>query len=215
MDRFTPIDVKTWPRKALYELYNKSWMEASFSATMRVKVENLVKYQKERGQKFVPALLYIFTKELSGDPAFTLAVQDGQVGHWERLHPMYPVLNENGTFTFHYTPVEGDFRSFYDAYLREKEESAGRIGAYASGNMPFNSYCISIMNYFPFDSFSFSMKNNKNYYAPVIFIGKYGEDCLMPVSVTVNHAACDGFHVSELFRRLQEAFDHPEKWLAD
>ena len=213
MDRFTKIDMETWPRRELFELYTKSWMSTSFSATVKIRAENLVKLQKERGQKLVPALLYIVSRELSGDQAFTVAVQDGFLGYWDRIHPVYPVLNGNGTFTFHTTPVDGGFQRFYEAYLREKEENADKLGAYASSDMPVNNYIFLIMPWLAFDSFSFALKNQKNYFAPIISIGKYDENCCLPFSATVNHAVCDGYQLSEFFRRIQEAFENPEEWL--
>ena len=212
MDRFFEIDKETWPRKELFNLFSKPWMATSFTANMKLRAEKLVRLQKARGQKLVPALLYIFSRELSRDQAFTIAVKDGVLGFWERIHPMYPLLNENGTFTFHTARVDGDFPAFYDAYMREKTENEGKLGAYAS-DMPFNVFSISVMNYFPFDSFSLSMNINKFSYAPYVFMGKYDESYRLPASVTVNHAVCDGFHVSELFRRVQEAMDAPEEYL--
>ncbi len=212
MDCFTPIDKETWPRKSLFELYTRSWMEMTFAVSVKVRAEKLVKLQKERGQKLVPALLYIVSREVSRDQAFTVAIKDGVLGYWDRMHPMYPVLNDNGTFSFHTTPVDGDFPTFYQAYLREKEENAGKTDAYAC-EMPFNVYTLSIMPFFAFEAFAFSMKNPKNFLAPIISIGKYDEDYRMPMAATVNHAICDGYQASELFRRIQEAFDHPEEAL--
>ena len=213
VDRFTEIDRETWPRKALFELYTKAWMEMTYSATVKLRAERLVKRQKARGQKLTPALIYLFTREISRDRAFTTAIRDGTLGYWDRLQPVYPVLNDDGTFTFHTARVEGDFPVFYDAYLREQAENAGKRGAYASNDMPVNGYTISVMPFLAFDSFSFSLKNIKHYFAPIISIGKYDDNFLLPVAATVNHAVCDGYHLSELFRRLQDAFDHPDAWL--
>ena len=211
MDQFTAIDKETWPRRELFERYTKSWMEMTFSASLKLRAENLVKWQKARGQELIPALLYIFSKEISKDQAFTIAVKDGVLGYWDKMHPLYPVLRDDGNFTFHTAPVDGDYPSFYAAYQREKAENADKTGAYAS-LLPVNGYIIYIMPYFAFDSFSFSLKNVKNFFAPIISIGQYDENYLLPVAATVNHAVCDGYHLSELFRRIQEAFDHPEAW---
>ena len=211
LDKFTPIDRENWERKELFELYTEIWTATTFAASVRLDVEKLVKTQKERGEKLVPALLYVFSREVSRDMAFTVAVRDGVVGSWEKMHPMYPVLNENGTFTFHSTRVDGDYASFYSAYMEEKVRTAGRIGAFAS-SMPPNSYIISIIPYMDFEGFSFAMKNPKYYLAPIIEIGKYDEKYTMPASITVNHAVCDAHHISELFNRVQRALNHPEEW---
>ncbi len=212
MDHFTEIDKETWPRMECYKLYTTKWLEQTFSATMKMSVEKLINCQKAHGQKLVPALLYIFSREFSRDQAFTIAVKDGKLGYWDRIHPVYPVLNENGTFSFHTTPVRDDFGSFYDAYMREREENADKTGINVS-LLFTNGYVISIMPFWPFESLSHSLKYIKNYYAPIVAIGKYDEEYRLPVAVTVNHAVCDGWHLSELFRRVQEAFDNPEEYL--
>lgn len=212
MDTFTPIDRETWPRRELFELYTEYWTTTTFAVSVKLNAEKLVKYQKSRGQKLVPALLYAFSSEISKDMAFTVALINGVVGHWDKMHPMYPVLNENGTFTFHTTPLTEDFDTFYKNYLQEKIDSEGKIGAFST-EMPPNAFIISIMPYFRFEAFSFAMKNPKNYYAPIVSIGKYDENYVLPVAATVNHAVCDGYHISELFRRVQYKFDHPEEWI--
>ena len=172
MDRFTEINKETWPRRELFERYTKSWMEMTFSVSLKLRAEHLVKWQQAQGQELTPALLYIFSKELSRDQAFTMAVKDGVLGYWDKIHPLYPVLREDGNFTIHTTPVDGDYPGFYAAYLRERAENAGKTGAYAS-ELPVNGYILYIMPYFAFDSFSFAPKNLKNYFAPIMSIGKY------------------------------------------
>ena len=45
---------------------------------------------------------------------------------------------------------------------------------------------------------------------PIITFGKYTEEVgrlTLPATVTIAHAASDGYHTSQLFRRLQEQLD--------
>ena len=40
-----------------------------------------------------------------------------------------------------------------------------------------------------------------------------GDRITMPLSVTVHHAATDGWHLKEFLELLQSFMDHPEQWL--
>ena len=57
MDRFTPIDRENWDREEMYRLYTEQWGNTWFSCTVRLDVTQTVRYQKEKGQKFIPASL--------------------------------------------------------------------------------------------------------------------------------------------------------------
>ena len=35
----------------------------------------------------------------------------------------------------------------------------------------------------------------------------------MPLSITVNHAAIDGYHIKLFLDDLQWSMDHPEEWI--
>ena len=37
----------------------------------------------------------------------------------------------------------------------------------------------------------------------------------MPLSITVNHAAIDGYHIKLFLQNLQLSMDHPEEWIKD
>ena len=216
-DKFTPIDRENWPREEIYRVYTELWTTTLFSVTVRIDVTETVRETKRRGEKFVPAVLYLFSRELSRQENFTLAVRDGILGCWERLHPLYPVLNETGNFTFHTTPYYGGYRQFYRAYIAEQERNGASLAAFAEP-APENNFIISIMPYLKFEGFSFSLKNAKNYYTPTVSVGKYYEEngrLYMPVSVTVNHAASDANHLNILFSGVEAAMQSPLSWIEE
>ena len=79
-----------------------------------------------------------------------------------------------------------------------------------------NNYIIAAIPWFTFNSLSMHLQNAKNYYAPIFesggFIEKDGATT-MPLSITVNHAAIDGYHIKLFLEDLKSTLDHPEEWL--
>lgn len=214
MDDFTEINMDTWPRAEEYGLFTRQWTTICYTVTLKQDVTDTVTHVKEKGFKFVPAVLWLITRELNAQENFRLAVRDGKLGVWDQLHPMYPTINRTGNMTFHSTAYRDGFSDFHQAYLAEAELNRNAAGIFAS-TMPENSYVISVVPYMSFENVSFHLKNAKNYYAPIFDIGKYRDDhgrLLMPVSVTVNHAAADLSHVNALFKGLQNALYMPESW---
>ena len=217
MDTFTPLDMAAWPRRGIYKLYTEQWTTTLFSTTKRIDISNTVEYANRLAVKLVPALYWVFTKNLAASEAFTLAFHEGQLGHWDSLHPLYPVLRQDGNFSFHTIEYTPDYIEFYDRYLAEAEKPERDPADVYPREAPENVYNISVMPYMDFDAFSFSLKNARNYFLPVITLGKYQEQedgqILMPCAVTVNHAATDGRHVYDLLEAVEWDFACPEIWM--
>jgi chloramphenicol O-acetyltransferase type A len=86
------------------------------------------------------------------------------------------------------------------------------------GTPPSNNYIISCVPWFSFNSVSMQLQNAENYYAPIFEAGKFTEmngTITMPLSITVNHAAIDGYHIKLFLEDLQWLMDHPEEWIKD
>ena len=215
MDRFTPIDRENWDREEMYRLYTEQWGNTWFSCTVRLDVTQTVRYQKEKGQKFVPAVYYAVSRGMCQQVNFCLRLHNGELGYWDKVHPMYPVLRQTGNFTFHSVPYQEDYQAFYDAYIEESVRNKDQCGAFAEP-MPENVFTISNLYFMPFDSFSFAMKNTRYYYSHIISLGRYEEDgagrLMLPFSATVNHAVVDAYHVHLLSQDIQKLLLHPETW---
>lgn len=75
---------------------------------------------------------------------------------------------------------------------------------------PSNHYIISCIPWFSFNSLSMQLQNAKNYYAPIF---EAGGIIMMPLSITVNHAVIDGYHIKVFLKELQWSMNHPEEWI--
>ena len=211
MDHFDIIDMATWHRAQVYELYTKVWSTVTYSLTKKLSVAKLVPYLKERNIKFVPALMWLVSREINKIENFRLAIRDGQLGTWDVVHPLYPTLNENEDMTFHSIRYQADFSAFYQAYLEEQQKSKGVTRLWA-GSVPENFFMVSIFPWLHFDASSMQLRNARDYYAPFLAIGEYNEDMLIPCMFMGNHAAADAWHVAKFFKGLQDGMDDPSQW---
>lgn len=211
MDHFELVDMERWPRAELYRLYTEQWSTVTYSVTKKLSVAGFVPYLKERGIKFVPALMWLVCREINALENYRYAVQDGKLGLWDVVHPMFPNLNTDGNMTFHALHYGPDFRTFYEAYLAEQQENKTKTCLWAT-KIPVNNFMVSIFPWLHFDGSSMQIKNAKNYYAPFIAIGQYNEQMELPCMLMGNHAVSDAWHVSRFFDGMQKGLEHPEQW---
>ena len=211
MDRFERIDMDKWPRAELYKLYTEVWSTVTYSVTRKLSAATLVPYLKEKGVKFAPAVMWLVSREINRIENFRLAVQDGKLGRWDVIHPMFPTLNAHENMTFHGLTYDEDFRVFYEAYLAEQRENREKTGLWAN-KIPVNFFMVSIFPWLHFDASSMQLKNAKEYFAPFIAVGQYNEELELPCMLMGNHAVTDLWHVSKFFSGMQEGMDDPSQW---
>ena len=104
------------------------------------------------------------------------------------------------------------FAAFHAAYLADKEKYGARHGILGrTGELPPpNAYTVSCVPWVCFQHFAVHSYESKAYYFPSVEAGKFRErdgKTLLPLSLTVHHAAADGWHVHRFLERLQEEMD--------
>lgn len=216
MDKFTVVDMENWDRAPFYKLYTEEWHSIYGSATKKLDVTATVAECKARGIKLAPALIYCTGLALNERECFRLGIKDGEVGHWDKLHPIYPVRNENmNTYAFHTTKFTDSFKTFYKGYMQERESGVETKGKMFVGDIPQNNFQISIMPVTDFDSSNFSMGSYRYFFPPIVVMGKYtgNRKKTIPVAITINHAAVDGYDVGMFFTGLQNYLSNPDKWI--
>ncbi|KXL51681.1 chloramphenicol acetyltransferase [Anaerotignum neopropionicum] len=214
---FVPISMETWPRAQIFYYYTQM-APTSYTVDVRLDVTVLRKELKRKDLKFFPAYLWLVTRAIQGIQELRVGVRDGILGHWQQLTPAYPQFHENDkTTSLLWTEYHDRFPVFYENYMKDTKEYGDSHGILSAKGMPLpNSYVISCIPWFTFQSFSLHNHGMKDYYFPSFEAGKFVEaegKILMPLSVTVHHATTDGYHLKELFEELQEGMNHPEQWM--
>lgn len=177
----------------------------------------LRKVLRSKGIKFFPTCLYLVSRAIERQQELRLALKNDQLGYWDYLSPQYPVFHEDDkTMTFLWTEYNQDFKVFYDQYLNDNMQYGKDHSIISSkGAAPKNSYIIACIPWFSFNSFAMHI-NPDGYYSPLIEIGRFSESkgmIIMPLSITINHAAADGYQIKVLLDELKDTINHPEEWL--
>lgn len=218
MSGFQPIDMQTWPMAEAFYYYTQM-APTSYTINVDMDVTVLREALKTEGYKFFPAYLYLVTGAVSRQKELRVAVKDGVLGYWDFLTPAYPQFHaDDSTTSLLWTEYSDNFPEFYKRYLEDTEQHGGSHGILTSkGVPPSNAYIISCIPWFTFNSFSLHNHGIKDYYLPSFEAGGFTEKSVgktvMPLSVTVHHAATEGYHLKLFFDELQGRMNHPKEWM--
>lgn len=198
--QFQAIDLQTWPRGQMFYYFSKM-APTGYSMTVNLDASALRQSVKEAGLKFFPAYLWLVTKNLNAQIEFKVAEQDGTVGYYDTLTPLYATFHEDDhTISLMWTEYRARFSDFYDAYLHNQAQYGSTHGVLCQPQTPPppNAYTVSCIPWVSFSHFAVHSYENKPYYFPSVEAGKFVQQedkTLLPLSVTCHHATTDGYHV--------------------
>lgn len=214
---FTPFDMQSWNRREIFHYFSQM-APTAYSITTKIDITYTKSALVERKLKFFPAYLWLTTTVANRFPELTTAVCDGKVGRWNCLTPLYAQFHEDDkSISLLHLKYNDSFSEFYQGYMENRQRYGDKHGLLpqAPEFPPPNSYTVSCLPWIEFDGFSLQTKSESPYFFPTIECGKMimGERILLPLSITVSHAACDGWHISQFIDELQQMLDSPDKWI--
>lgn len=215
---FTHIDLQSWYRGQVFYYFAKM-APTGYSLTVDIDVTELRETLKNAGIKFFPVYLWLVTKNLNKQTEFKIAEQDGKLGYYDVLTPLYASFHEDDkSFSLMWTEYNDDFNVFYQSYLENKNKYGDNHGVLSQADKtpPLNSYTVSCIPWVNFRHFAVHSYENKPYYFPSVESGQFFYEngrTMMPLSITCHHAATDGYHVNKFLEALQEDINNFEKYL--
>ena len=209
MDRTTPLDLESWPRRQHFEhfrRYDNPW----FNLCADVDVTALLDWCRTSGRSFFAVSLWHSLAVANEIQEFRYRIRgDGVVVH-PVIHGGSTVLLPDETFRFAYYDYSPDMNRFV-AHVADVLE---RVKSEAGGLDPQDDrddlIHYSVIPWVAFTSFSHARRWGTDDAVPKIVFGKHrevGDRRLMPVSVEVHHALVDGLHVARFYEGLQRRLD--------
>ncbi len=205
---FKPIDTSSWKRKPYFDHYFNQ-IRCTYSITVNIDITNVLSFKDRNKVKLYPLLIYVISKAVNKYEEFRTAINDrGEIGIWETLSPCYTVFHKDSeSFSNIWTEWNDDLNLF----LSNFEQDSKRFGQIdridAKPNTPANVFPISSLPWTTFTGFNLNIFADGTYLLPIFTYGKYFKDgnrYLIPLSIQVHHAVCDGFHVSRLINEIQQ-----------
>ena len=218
LPQYRPIELSAWPRREHYEYY-RTKLKCSYSLTRKMDVTALVRCAQERELGKYACFIYVIARTVNGmDEMKMMCTPDGTPGIWERVHPNVTVFHEDDkTFTDLWTEYEGDFSAFYSQFRNTMETWGDCHGVKGRPGQPVNFFCVSCIPWMDYTGYATQSAGEPPLF-PIVTFGKYvweGARCVMPVTLTISHAASDGYHSCMFFQGLQENLDQFEQLISE
>lgn len=203
------IDKETYYRKGVFRHFTED-CKCSTSMTARLDVTDLAAYSKGTNTRFYLNFLYILSKVLNSRDDYRMGYnwKTGELLCFDVIHPTQYVFHEDTeTFTLVYSTYCEDYETFYTHALEDVEKvKKTREYGLDPANHP-NWFDASYISWLSYDSLNIELPDGYLYFLPIINWGRYREEngrLQMPVTVRLNHAIADGFHIANVYRLLEK-----------
>lgn len=208
--KYEKIDLTTWKRGELFEFYIKN-LRNVMSLTAEIDVEPLLRFIKKEGLKFYPSMIWAVSKVVNAHEEFRFGWHENDLILWDKVYPYYADFHvEDETCVKLVTPCDDDLYTFHAAFMIDRTRYKS-LRAFDLKEVPQNTFDVSCLPWLKYQHFDIHVFDEGKYLAPVITWGKY-EVCdnkaMMPLTMNIHHAVCDGFHLCRFFKEVQELIYH-------
>lgn len=202
------LDIETWNRKQHFEHF-KQLADPSFSVCVQVDVTKAYVASKERKLPFFVVYLYAAMKAINRIENFKYRItEDDRIRISESIHASATIMRPDNTFGFTLIEYSEDLNEFYQNFRREKERVLNTTDLFPPVVSEDTIYC-SALPWLPFTGHK-EPKNSTYDSVTRLAFGKFEKNnnvLKMPISINVNHALIDGYHVGLFFETYQKALD--------
>lgn len=172
-------------------------------------ISEVIAFKNKLNTKLYPLLIYVLTKAVNNHDEFRTAINDkGELGVWDVLLPCYTVFHkDNESFSNLWTEWDDNLMTFLFNYEQDIKQFGANCGIDAKPNAPANTFPISSLPWATFTGFNLNIFADGTYLLSIFTYGKYFQQdgkYLIPLSIQVHHAVCDGFHVSRFIDEVQQ-----------
>jgi len=202
------IDIDTWNRRDLYKHFI-TLQDPIFGIVANVDVTKAYQKSKEENISFFALYLFASMKAINAIENFRYRIEEGKVVCYPVIDASATIIREDKTFGFSYIDFSDDLEVFVKNFELEKERILGSNILLPPKYTPACIYCSAIP-WVNFTGHKEPFAGDNTFSIPQLAFGKFKKEAdklLMPVSVNVNHALMDGYHVGQFYEKFQIALD--------
>ena len=202
------IDISTWPRQSAFA-YFKTFELPYFNITSRVDVTGLKMYCDDNSLSFFLSSLYVSMEAIHLVEEFRYRLKGEQLICYDEVEAGSVILMEDNTFGFCYFPMQPTIFEF-NQKGKELIALAKQANTFEPKDQSDNVVHYSIIPWIEFTSFQHARRTTHTDTIPKLVFGKIYDDNgrkLMPVSIEVNHAMMDGYHVGKYMELFQKSLN--------
>ena len=195
------VDMEADPRSGQFAYFRAM---ANPWAGVTVPVEITAFYKALNGRPFSLSFLDAAVRAANDVPELRRRLKDGQVIQYDRCQPSYTAMRSNGVYV--YCLVDSGTLPYED-FVQEgkrKQQAALEKDELKETGDPLNHFFVSCLPWLPYTQIQHPSvsRDDSN---PRFSWGKFTEEngrVTLPVSLFINHALADGWHVTRFYRNL-------------
>ncbi len=198
------LDLNKWPRRAAYELFRKN-QQPHFSVTAPIDVTGMMKNAKSAGVSVFNYTLFAIMKAVNEIPELRLRFEGDKVFELDVTHPSYTVPIADNNFAFCQTDYSPDWKTFNQNCITAIEEAQKQTELKEEADHLIWTY-LTCGPWLSFTSMTHPVTGPDDC-IPRIAWGKItqtDEGFSIPLNVQMHHALADGYHLSQLFQKVEK-----------
>ena len=183
--------------------------------TVDIDVTDIVSFCKARGYSFYLTFLHAAAKAADRVPELRRRIKGERVAEYDRCLSSHTVALENGAYCYCTLDCAMPLDEFLP-YAQAQVAQAVAAPEMDDGEDPDELYFVSSLPWLSFTGMAHVQATEPPFLPPIITFGKYfaqGPDTLLPIAVSVHHAAADGYHTSKLINDMQALAASSDQWM--
>lgn len=197
------LDIHTWNRKRHFDHFN-ALEDPYFGVTIPFKVTNAFNYAKHSGNSFFGRYLHDCMKAINSVENFKYRIENDEIIVHDIIHASATLMRNDNTFGFSFIQFDDDLSIFLSNIKKEKVRIENSEDLYPPNNSLDCIHCSAL----PWFSFTGHKEPVAGGLESVPKLGfakaeQVGNELIMNVSVSVNHALVDGYHVGLFAQAFQ------------
>jgi len=198
------IDLKNWSRRQHYYHFI-ALKDPYFALTVPLDVTVAYKKSKDHNISFFAVYLHACMMAINQTENFKYRIINDEIFELDVIHASATILRQDHTLWFSYINFYENFEEFNLNIIREKQRVHESSELYPP---KYGLDCIhcSALPWFSFSSQKEPFSGLQDSIPKIAFSKSYqhGDRLLMNVSISVNHALVDGYHVSLFSQKFQD-----------
>ncbi len=198
------IDLNTWNRKQHFEHFS-ALADSYFAVTIPFNVNKAYHFSKENNISFFAKYLHDCMCAINEVENLKYRIENKKIVAYDVIHASATLMRDDNTFGFSFIEFNEDLKSFIENIKIEKERINTTNDLYPPTN-GLNCIHCSAMPWVNFSGHKEPVSGLQDS-VPKIAFGKatyMNNELIMNVSVNVNHALADGYHVGLFSEKFQQ-----------
>lgn len=199
------IDWERYPRRAHFEYFH-AMPDPYAGVTAQVELTRFLVLCRRESLPFFLSFLYCAGRAANAVPQLRQRIVDGRPVEFSACDTSHTVMRDDGSYSYCRLNCMQPFADYLPAAIAAQAQAKAH-GSLDDGEDALSLLFVSTLPWVRYTALRqpTPVPADSN---PRLTWGRYGEEngkLLMPVTLLVNHALADGFHIAQFYAALEEA----------